>query len=295
MNADFLKDAIAARASGEDLPGLEVAELEAELSGGGASELAELEALCGAMRAATPAPSAARRERAVATRPVASRRRLAPWLAAAVILLAAGVAATIAVSKLRNPPVPTPVSREIPKPVPKGPKNPLDGIEPSGRVAKMSQQVRDLMTELKAPPPNRALAGEGDIVRPDVLPGGSGTGTPESSWLGPVAAQAGFEPLAAATRLNETSLSRAAVIRREKDGPPVDALWLRYTGDGGEFVAVEIPASDAARTWARELAFPMRWRRTTIEKNGLLCLVASPSCNGAALTKLAAALEPLHK
>ncbi|MBI2919576.1 MAG: hypothetical protein HYY18_00660 [Planctomycetes bacterium] len=267
---DSLRDALAARAAGEGLPG--AADLDRALSESkeARAELAGLEAALAVLRAAVPAPSEERRRRVFQAAQGSGRRWIVRRSAlAAAVLLTAGVAVFGGLRLLsRTSPVVRPGDRET-----------LAGPR-SSRLT-----LADVLADLRPEKPSGPPLGPGDVrpAGPSRL-GGGGRGTAESAWLAPVARQAGLRGIRPAMLPGPLSLARAAVLRAAPGGPPADVLWQRYAGDAGEMILLQAPRESAA--WLETVPLPPGWTRLVAECHGFAVLLASPSADEPALRKV---------
>lgn len=285
MNDDRFLDAIAARAAGEDLPGVDAAQLALHLreSAEARGDLATLEQVVAHLRGATAPAAAARQERvATALAPTGRRRRPATWMAAAALL----VALVAARSWLVRAPVATTLANRQPDPTRPAARDPGRMPPPGNRVdPKDRTPLESVLVELARGSSGDPLAGPEDLARADI------DGDAEATRLGPVTAQLSFRSRTPVLRLPGVALARATVLRAAPGGPPADALWLHYTGRGGSLAIAQLPAAEASRRWLDALRLPTGWRRFVVEHDGVLALVASPSCDDGALSQIATKLE----
>ncbi len=281
MNDDLFRDAIAARAGGEDLPGVDVAQLSRHLreSREAQLDLAALEHAVAHLRSATAPATAARQERVAAALVATSRRRPgATWMAAATLV----VALVAARSWLVRTPVATPLANRQPDPTRPASRDPGGMPPPGHRVDRTPLETA--LAELARGDRGAPLARPQDLARAD-------DPAAEAKRLGAIAAQLAFRSRRPVLRLPDANLARATVLRAAPGGPPADTLWLHYVGRGGSLAIAQLPAAEASRRWLDTLRLPTGWRRSVVEHDGVLALVASPSCDDDALSQIAAGLE----
>lgn len=268
---DAFRDALAARAAGEEFPGAAEVETLLASSAEAREDLAGLEAAVGVLRGAVPAPSDARRGRVLAAVERSgggwSSRR---WALAAALLLSAGVAIVGGLSRRSaRAPLGDPADRPV-------------AADPGASRLRLA----DLLADLAPMRPAGPLLGPGDVRPSDNsrMGGGEGGGSAERSWLAPVARQAGMRGVRPTMLPGNLALARAAVLRAAPGGPPADVFWQRYTGDAGEMVLIQAPRESAA--WLSSVPLPAGWIRLVGERHGAAVLLASPSADEAALRKV---------
>jgi hypothetical protein len=226
MSPKDLRDAIAARAAGEDLPGIDPAALDARLAADPAlrADLDDLSRLCDVLRespvpASRPGPAAGRpRPAPASTRRARSRRdRRSLWWIAIPAAAAALILFAVLARWMKDevePPAP-PVVEEGPPPA----------------VMEALETLREPLPDKKDPK--------------DVSVGRAGGGPSEAAYLDPVLAQAGFpvrlpRDLPEGFDLREVRIRRAAVAGQ-------DLVRLVWEGPEGRLVLVAAPAAPGVR------------------------------------------------
>jgi len=272
MDPKDLRDAIAARAAGEDLPGIDPGALEARLAADPAlrAELEGLRGLCEALRgspvpAARPAGEARRHRPVPAPRLPSMRRKVIGsrwWIAIA------GAAALVLIAVLSRW-----MTREGEPPAP-----PLVAEGPPPAVTEALDALRDPF-----PPPRRT---EGFRAG-----GGEGGGPAETSYLGPVLGQAGFEvrlpgegDLPEGFELREARVRRAAVAGQ-------DLVRIVWEGPTGRLVLVAAPAAPGVREALDRAGPPPGTIVRIVEGAGTVSLIGAAGIPGDRLETIAAGLR----
>jgi hypothetical protein len=245
MSLKDLKDAIAARAAGEDLPGIDPAALDARLAADPElrADLDNLARLCEVLRGA-PVPNATPREEGQRHRPLSIRKarrafprrpaRRFPWRLAIPAAAAALVAVALiayATRKGGEPPEP-PVAKVAEPPSAKVTAPPAVEVAVPHAVIEALDALREPLPGKKEP---------GDLL----VGGGPGGGPAETSLLEPVLAQVGF-PVTLPRDLPEDVELREARIRRAAVAGQ-DIVWLVWEGPSARLVLIVGPAAPGVR------------------------------------------------
>jgi hypothetical protein len=269
---DDLHDALAARAAGEDLPGVDPAALDRRLAEdpGARALLEDLRHALRVVRQATPAASEMRRRTVIETaarRGKGPLRRLKGWpLAAAALVLILAGAGLLALRILKAPPAPS---------------SPLDHLFSS--VATIDPGERIGIEDLEAPriaPRSPRFGGSG----------GGGRGRP----LVPFAAQVDFKVLIPGRLPPRFALRVARVRRAAPPHVPTDTVWLEYRGDTGVLVLVERAAESVRDPRLAVPPLPDSWITAHRTRSGTSVTLFSPSFTREALDALADALRPIR-
>ena len=255
MSPKDLRDAIAARAAGEDLPGIDPAALDARLAADPAlrADLDGLARLCEVLRGA-PVPGAHPREESRRHRPLPIRKarrfvlrrraRRFSWRlaipAAAAALIAASLIYYFWTREGRELPAP-PVVEVATPPVEKVAVPPEKKVvTPPVAEVVVPPAVIEALDALREPLPGKKEPG-GLLVG-----GGPGGGGPaETSLLEPVLAQVGF-PVGLPRDLPEDVELREARIRRAAVAGQ-DIVWLVWEGPSARLVLIAAPAAPGVR------------------------------------------------
>jgi hypothetical protein len=259
MTPEDLRDAIAARAAGEDLPGIDPADLDARLAADPAlrADLDGLARLCETLRGA-PVPAArtgrpARPHRPARVSPIGKKgrtgRRFPWWIAipaAAAELILIAVLARLMKDEGEPPAVPI-ADNTAPPAVPIA-----DNAAPPAAVEAI-EMLREPLPEGKrpeeigigAPPEGKGTHRGGPGRGAPPLVGSSGGGPGATDALDPVLAQVDFQvrlpgDLPEGLEVREAKIRRAAVAGQ-------DLIRLVWEGPGTRLVVVETPAAPGVR------------------------------------------------
>lgn len=269
MNDELVRLAIAARAAGEDLPGVDRATLDRRVREDAAlaAESEDLVRVVALLRG-PGVPADERRVRAVEARLRARPGARLGWVAAAaaVLVVAAG-AALVARSRTERPPS---VAREV-------------GAAP---FAEAVRSLRDVAWREIGPAPPAGLGGE---PRRAAAPARARAGL-----LVPFAAQADFTVLAlpepSALRVVEARFRRATAGVR-----PQSVAWIVYSTPRGPLALLETADAPGADAIVRALDLPEGWRSVVRRDDGTIVVVASPGMDAGALETVAASLAPVAR
>jgi hypothetical protein len=263
MNADDLRCAIAVRATGEDLPGIDSADLERALARDSAlaGEAAEMDAVVAILRSAAP-KSDGHRAADVADR-IARRRRTVRWgVAAAGIVLAAG---TVLVLRDRDPESPT--------------------------VEAAASPFAEVFASVLDTPPASATPAAG-------APRGHGPDAEQapSGPLVPIAARMDFPLLSPSGDTSPDGLTVARYRRRGAQGREFSFAWLEFATSAGPIVVIECEGGRASEVALAEGgAVPAGWTRVVRRVAGGNVLVAARHRGEEALALFAEELRPVPR
>ncbi|MGE0431622.1 MAG: hypothetical protein AB7K09_00995 [Planctomycetota bacterium] len=294
---DQERDRIAARAAGEDFPGVPSDDVDALLQGDDArDELNELAAVLGVLREASAVPpSARRRERVMqAVRPTRPTRRVAAWwqrpavVAAAMVLVAATVVIVLLV-----PPVPP---ARIPQPI--------GGTDNSNPPHYDDNDNRPLPTPPTPTPPTPVLVSllapltmqptaDGPLLRArDFTPmdgasdGGDGTaladGGPDETLQDLLRRTLPFRIHLPSVLPKSCRLAQCRLLKAGEPGIAADTLWLVWSTPAGPIVLLQT-AEPAG--WPPHDPLPANWHRADTRHNGTALRVITPAIQVEALAQ----------